>query len=128
MEHARVHMLLHLNFLLREHIGDAQYRNRERTVVENEQSSGPQATVHRIYKEGESRNDLPLQRPSSRSRSTMALLKTIFSILLATSATLAALPSGTVTCGNNRYSVSAITAAINAGVKDMQSGNFPGMH
>lgn len=35
------------------------------------------------------------------------------------------LPSGTVTCGDNRYSVSAITAAINAGVKDMDEGDFP---
>ena len=56
MEHARVHMLLNFIFLLREHIGDAQHRSRERTVVENEQSSGPQATVHRIYKEDESAN------------------------------------------------------------------------
>ena len=37
-----------------------------------------------------------------------------------------ALPSGTVTCGSNKYSVSAITAAINGGVKDMDSGYLPG--
>lgn len=38
------------------------------------------------------------------------------------------LPSGTVTCGSDKYSVSQITAAINAGVKDMQSGNLPGQY
>ena len=36
------------------------------------------------------------------------------------------LPSGTVTCGKDNYSVSSITAAINAGVSDMNAGNFPG--
>ena len=36
------------------------------------------------------------------------------------------LPSGTVTCGRDNYSVSSITAAINAGVSDMNSGNLPG--
>ena len=40
------------------------------------------------------------------------------------SAALAALPSGTVTCGSNRYSVSAIEAAINAGVQDMDDGRL----
>lgn len=38
-----------------------------------------------------------------------------------------ALPSGTVTCGDNRYSVSAIEAAIDAGVEDMEDGESPGM-
>lgn len=36
------------------------------------------------------------------------------------------LPSGTVTCGSNKYSSSQLTAAINAGLKDMSSGNLPG--
>lgn len=36
------------------------------------------------------------------------------------------LPSGTVTCGSNKYSVSELTAAINAGIADMNSGNLPG--
>ncbi|KZV93953.1 Ribonuclease/ribotoxin [Exidia glandulosa HHB12029] len=45
--------------------------------------------------------------------------------LVSTAAVPRALPSGTVTCGRNKYAVSAITAAINAGVKDMNAGNFP---
>ncbi|EJD07848.1 ustilago Sphaerogena ribonuclease U2 complexed with adenosine 2'-Monophosphate [Fomitiporia mediterranea MF3/22] len=53
------------------------------------------------------------------------LYKVVPVLLLSVSAAFAALPSGTVTCGDNRYSVSAITAAINAGVRDMESGNFP---
>lgn len=59
------------------------------------------------------------------------LFNSISFLLLSATAAMAAvasLPSGTVTCGSNRYSVSAITAAINAGVKDMQSGNLPGMY
>lgn len=58
------------------------------------------------------------------------LFNSIFILLSATAAmaAVASLPSGTVTCGSDRYSVSAITAAINAGVKDMQSGNLPGMY
>lgn len=36
------------------------------------------------------------------------------------------LPSGTVTCGSNKYSASELTAAINAGIADMDSGNLPG--
>ncbi|TCD68871.1 hypothetical protein EIP91_009586 [Steccherinum ochraceum] len=51
--------------------------------------------------------------------------KTAAVLLLAVSSAMAALPSGTVTCGSNKYSVSAITAAINAGVKDQSSGNLP---
>ncbi|THH30552.1 hypothetical protein EUX98_g3637 [Antrodiella citrinella] len=51
--------------------------------------------------------------------------KTFAVLLLAASSALASLPSGTVTCGSNKYSVSSITAAINAGVKDMNSGNLP---
>ncbi|PAV18076.1 Ribonuclease ribotoxin [Pyrrhoderma noxium] len=35
------------------------------------------------------------------------------------------LPSGVVTCGSNRYTVSAITAAIDAGVNDMDEGVYP---
>jgi hypothetical protein len=40
----------------------------------------------------------------------------------------AALPKGTVTCGSNRYSPSQLTAAINAAIKDMNSGVYPGAH
>ena len=59
------------------------------------------------------------------------LFKTLSVILLSASAAMAAslpraLPSGTVTCGKDNYSVSSITAAINAGVSDMNAGNFPG--
>lgn len=54
------------------------------------------------------------------------LFKTLAVTLLSASAALAALPSGTVTCGSNKYSVSAIQAAISAGVKDKNSGNLPG--
>ena len=59
------------------------------------------------------------------------LFKTLSVVLLSASAALAAslpraLPSGTVTCGSNKYSVSAIEAAINAGVEDQESGNLPG--
>ena len=59
-------------------------------------------------------------------------VKVLSFLALAASAVVAAppvsraLPSGTVTCGSNRYSVSAIEAAINAGVEDMDEGNFPG--
>ena len=53
----------------------------------------------------------------------LALTTTALSLSLPTPR---ALPSGTVTCGSNKYSVSAITAAINAGVKDLDSGNLPG--
>ncbi|EKM53271.1 uncharacterized protein PHACADRAFT_259503 [Phanerochaete carnosa HHB-10118-sp] len=58
------------------------------------------------------------------------LFKTLSAILLSASAAMAAslpraLPSGTVTCGSNKYSVSAIEAAINAGVEDMDEGNLP---
>ena len=59
------------------------------------------------------------------------LFKTLSTVLVAASAAMAAnipraLPSGTVTCGSNKYSVSAITAAINGGVKDLDDGNLPG--
>ena len=59
------------------------------------------------------------------------LFKALSAVLLAASAASAAslpraLPSGTVTCGSNKYSVSAITAAINAGVKDMDDDYYPG--
>ncbi|KAL5521038.1 hypothetical protein ACEPAG_8960 [Sanghuangporus baumii] len=53
------------------------------------------------------------------------LSKSILALLLSALPALAALPSGVVTCGGNRYTVSAITAAINAGVGDMESGNLP---
>ncbi|KAL5483573.1 hypothetical protein ACEPAI_8805 [Sanghuangporus weigelae] len=53
------------------------------------------------------------------------LSKSYLALLLSALPALAALPSGIVTCGSNRYTVSAITAAINAGVRDMESGNFP---
>jgi hypothetical protein len=35
-------------------------------------------------------------------------------------------PSGTVTCGSNQYDGSAIEAAIDAGVNDMNNGYYPG--
>ena len=59
------------------------------------------------------------------------LFQTLSTVLLAASAALAAslprsLPSGTVTCGSNKYSVSAIEAAINAGVQDMNDDYYPG--
>ncbi|TDL19072.1 Ribonuclease/ribotoxin [Rickenella mellea] len=46
-----------------------------------------------------------------------------FTLAFATSV-IATLPSGTVTCGSNRYIASELTAAINAGVKDLNSGNL----
>lgn len=52
------------------------------------------------------------------------VLLSIFSIQA--HASKRSLPSGVVTCGDNRYTVSAITAAIDAGVRDMDEGNFPG--
>lgn len=61
------------------------------------------------------------------------LVKVLSFFALVASAAVAAphesrsLPTGTVTCGSDRYSVSAIEAAINAGVDDMNEGNFPGM-
>ena len=36
------------------------------------------------------------------------------------------LPSGVVTCGSNSYTASAITNAIDAGVDDMDEGDYPG--
>lgn len=59
------------------------------------------------------------------------LFKTLSAVLLSASAVMAAslpraLPSGTVTCGSDKYSVSAIEAAINAGVKDQDDGDLPG--
>lgn len=53
-------------------------------------------------------------------------LKTLLAVSFIITTSLAALPSGTVTCGSDRYSVSAIEAAIDAGVQDMDSGNLPG--
>ncbi|KAH8110878.1 ustilago Sphaerogena ribonuclease U2 complexed with adenosine 2'-Monophosphate [Phellopilus nigrolimitatus] len=47
------------------------------------------------------------------------------SVVTAASVSVAAVPSGTVTCGSNQYTGSAITAAINAGVSDQASGNLP---
>lgn len=47
-------------------------------------------------------------------------------LVLAASSALAALPSGTVTCGDNKYSVSELTSAINAGIKDLDDNNLPG--
>lgn len=57
---------------------------------------------------------------------TLLALTTLATALSLSLPTPRALPSGTVTCGSNKYSVSAITAAINAGVKDLDSGNLPG--
>ena len=47
-------------------------------------------------------------------------------VALSVSTTWAALPSGTVTCGSNDYSPSAVEDAVNAGVNDMNSGYYPG--
>ena len=61
------------------------------------------------------------------------LFKQFAIALLAASATAAttilrrSLPTGTVTCGDNDYTSSAIEAAINAGVKDMEDNNLPGV-
>ncbi len=48
---------------------------------------------------------------------------------VATAASIASrsLPSGTVTCGSNEYEASDLTAAINAALDDLDSGNLPGM-
>lgn len=56
------------------------------------------------------------------------LSKTFLALSLSVAVAWAALPSGTVTCGDNRYSVSAIEAAINGGVEDMDSGDYPGSY
>lgn len=56
----------------------------------------------------------------------LKMLARLLALALSAAVALAALPSGTVTCGSNKYSVSAIEAAINAGVKDLNSGNLPG--
>ncbi|KAI0690272.1 Ribonuclease/ribotoxin [Cytidiella melzeri] len=59
------------------------------------------------------------------------MFKQIAVALVLTSATMAAsiagrsLPTGTVTCGSNKYTASELTAAINAGLKDMDSGDLP---
>jgi len=37
------------------------------------------------------------------------------------------LPSGTVTCSSNSYSPSDLTAAITAGIDDLNNGNLQGM-
>ncbi len=50
----------------------------------------------------------------------------LIALVFAASSALAALPSGTVTCGDNKYSVSELTAAINAGIKDLDANNLPG--
>lgn len=56
------------------------------------------------------------------------VVASLFAALASSAAVPRSLPSGTVTCGKNKYAVSAISAAINAGVKDMNAGNFPGEH
>jgi hypothetical protein len=38
------------------------------------------------------------------------------------------LPTSTVTCGSNSYSPSELTAAINAGIEDMDNGNLQGAY
>jgi len=47
-------------------------------------------------------------------------------IALLLSLALAALPSGDVTCGDNVYTVNELTAAINAGLKDLNNNNLQG--
>ena len=72
------------------------------------------------------RLDFMQQRGSVRSKALIKMFTSLLTIALSVSVALAALPSGTVTCGSNKYSVSAIEAAINGGVKDLDSGNLPG--
>ncbi|KLO18305.1 ustilago Sphaerogena ribonuclease U2 complexed with adenosine 2'-Monophosphate [Schizopora paradoxa] len=53
------------------------------------------------------------------------LFTKLAALLVAATSALAALPSGTVTCGDNKYSVSELTAAIDAGIKDLDDNNLP---
>lgn len=63
---------------------------------------------------------------SDRPRNGM---RSSFFLSLATflSVAFASLPSGDVTCGDNVYAVSELTAAINAGIKDLNDNNIQGM-
>lgn len=54
------------------------------------------------------------------------LFAKLAALVLAASSALAALPSGTVTCGDNKYSVSELQDAITAGLKDLDDNNLPG--
>lgn len=60
----------------------------------------------------------------------MRFTQTLFAALLVLSAQAAvvkrSLPTGTVTCGSNEYTASELTAAINAGLEDMNSNNLQG--
>ena len=62
----------------------------------------------------------------------MAVLRVLV-LVASVAATLAAslpqsrsLPSGDVTCGDNTYTASELTAAINAGLDDLNSNNLQG--
>lgn len=59
-------------------------------------------------------------------QSCKMLFANLAALLVAASSALASLPSGTVTCGDNKYSVSEISAAISAGIKDLDDNNLPG--
>ncbi|KAI0337974.1 Ribonuclease/ribotoxin [Trametopsis cervina] len=63
--------------------------------------------------------------PTMHLPALLLLLAAAPALTAAASLASRALPSGTVTCGSNKYAVSALTAAINAGVKDKNSGNLP---
>ncbi|KZS93715.1 ustilago Sphaerogena ribonuclease U2 complexed with adenosine 2'-Monophosphate [Sistotremastrum niveocremeum HHB9708] len=45
-------------------------------------------------------------------------------LIASASLALASLPSGTVTCGSNKYTSSELTSAINAGLNDLNSNNL----
>ena len=49
-----------------------------------------------------------------------------FALVSLLAVALAALPSGDVTCGDNTYTASELTAAINAGLDDMNNDNLQG--
>ena len=55
------------------------------------------------------------------------MLVRFVSLLLFVSVAFAALPSGTVTCGDNDYSVSELEAAISAGLQYYESNNLQGL-
>ena len=54
------------------------------------------------------------------------MLARFVALLFFVSAAFASLPSGTVTCGDNKYSVSELEAAINAGLEDLDDNNLQG--
>ena len=50
----------------------------------------------------------------------------VFALATLFFAVFASLPSGNVTCGDNVYTVDEITAAINAGLTDLDDNNLQG--